>query len=166
LGDREAYEMTNLFPFNAHLSATRNGINQVENEFSFIGFPNAVLDALRRGLEAMAVQLAVTFGERDCNKLTNLVFFWRHRDRNGRKLEPSEPGFAQLSLEWRDIQGELVIPAIARASAQIRFFSCDAEDLAGVRAHLGKTVTSDELRAALGLSVHSAVPGRSGLRMP
>ena len=149
--------MTNNFAFAAGPPVVRNGFEQSESEFSFIGFPNAVMDALRRGLEALAVQLAVTFGERDGNKLTNLVFFWRHRDRNGRKLEPSEPNFAQLSLEWRDTQGELVIPAIARATAQIRFFSCDADDLQGVRTHLGKTVTVDQLRVALDQSVRSAV---------
>ncbi|MGH9426245.1 MAG: hypothetical protein ACRD2L_08080, partial [Terriglobia bacterium] len=54
---------------------------EIETEFTFSGFPNSVLDALRKGLESVAVRLAVTFGFRDENLLTNLVFFARHPER-------------------------------------------------------------------------------------
>jgi Uncharacterized protein conserved in bacteria (DUF2272)/Penicillin-insensitive murein endopeptidase len=60
------------------------------------------------------VRLAIAGGLRDENKLTNLVFFARHPERQGRKLSPDEPGFAALGVEWRRIRDTIVIPALGR----------------------------------------------------
>lgn len=72
----------------------------------------AALKALQNGRESVAVKLAIVRGQRDENVLTNLVFDGRHPDRKGRKLLPSEPGFAQLSREWIEIRDRLVRPAL------------------------------------------------------
>ena len=82
-------------------------------------FPASVLQALRNGLKDVAVKLAVRFGFRDAEQLTNLVFFARHPERGGRKLLRGEPQFATLSKEWLDIRGRLVQPVL-------RAFSCRA----------------------------------------
>ena len=72
----------------------------------------AALKALRNGRESVAVKLAIARGQRDANVLTNLVFDGRHTERKGRKLLPSEPGFAQLSREWIEIRDTLVRRAL------------------------------------------------------
>lgn len=59
-----------------------------------------------------AIKMAVMFGNRDENKLTNLVFFARHPERNGRKLDSREAGFSQLSQEWVSIRDRLVRPTL------------------------------------------------------
>jgi hypothetical protein len=86
--------------------------SDMETEFSFFGFPNSILEALRKGLEGVAVRLAVSFGHRDENTLTNLIFFSRHPERAGRKLVKGEPGFDNLSREWLHIRDILVRPAL------------------------------------------------------
>lgn len=89
---------------------------ELETPVSFAGFPQAVLDALKRGLESVAVQLAVAGGARNENTLADLVFFARHPERGGKALKKGEPGFAKLSLEWlRDIRDRLVRPAVFKA---------------------------------------------------
>jgi hypothetical protein len=80
-------------------------------------FPASVLQALRNGLEEVAVKLAVHFGFRDADQLTNLVFHARHPERGGRKLLRGEPQFATLSKEWQDIRGRLVQPALRAFAA-------------------------------------------------
>ena len=129
----------------------------IDQEFSLAAFPKSVIEALRKGLESVAIQLAVTFGIRDDVRLANLVFFWRHQERQGRKLAKGEPDFDRLSLEWRDIHGELVVPVVARAATQIKYFNCSKDDLQQVNNYLGKTVTADELRSALDKAVRNAV---------
>ena len=89
---------------------------EFETPFSFSGFPKTVLDALKRGLEAVAVQLAIAGGTRNENVLSDLVFFARHPERGGKLLVTGEPDFARLSLEWlRDIRDRLVRPALFKA---------------------------------------------------
>jgi peptidoglycan hydrolase-like protein with peptidoglycan-binding domain len=80
-------------------------------------FPASVLRALSNGLESVAVKLAVGFGYRDEEQLTNLVFFTRHPERRSRKLDRREPEFHRLSQEWLDIRNRLVRPAL-QASGQ------------------------------------------------
>jgi hypothetical protein len=64
-------------------------------------------------LESTAVKLAVTNGQRDESALTNLVFFARHPERQGRRLQRSERGFAQLYKEWTHIRSRVVCPVLA-----------------------------------------------------
>lgn len=85
-----------------------------EKEFSFSGFPQSVLNALRSGLEGVAIKLAIVFGYRDENQLTNLVFFVRHPERFGRELVKGEPGYKELSREWLNIRSQLVRPVLIR----------------------------------------------------
>ena len=59
---------------------------ELADEFSLTAFPQTVLNALSGGVESVAIRLAVTFGYRDENQLTNLVFFFRHPERKGSKL--------------------------------------------------------------------------------
>ena len=76
----------------------------------------AALKALQNGRESVAVKLAIVRGQRDENVLTNLIFDGRHPERKGRKLLPSEPGFAQLSREWIQIRDSLVRPALGTSA--------------------------------------------------
>jgi len=87
-----------------------------EGEFNFFGLPEAVLKALRGGLENVAIKMAVASGHRDEGRLTNLVFFTRHPERQGRSLSKGEPGFSELSQEWLDIRDRLVSPALRQPS--------------------------------------------------
>jgi Uncharacterized protein conserved in bacteria (DUF2272) len=84
-----------------------------EMEFSFSGFPQSVLNALRSGRESTAVKLAIALGYRNENELTDLVFFVRHPERNGRALSRNEPNYRELSAEWVAIRNSLVQPLLA-----------------------------------------------------
>jgi hypothetical protein len=71
------------------------------------------------GSETAAVKRAVANGQRDENALTNLIFFARHPERQGRKLQRSERGFALLSREWIDIRNRVVRPLLAAAGVPL-----------------------------------------------
>jgi hypothetical protein len=57
---------------------------------------------------------AVARGERDPNRLTDIVFFAQHPERSGR---PIAAGEAQAVQEWIRIRDEVVLPLLARAAA-------------------------------------------------
>ena len=73
-----------------------------------------IQDALRRGFWSLALRLAILRGQRDENKLTNLVFYARHPELKGRKIKLSEKAFAR---EWIAIRNRLVRPALRLTSA-------------------------------------------------
>jgi hypothetical protein len=65
--------------------------------------------------ETTLIHNAIQQGQRDVNQLTNLVFFKRHPERQGRGLTRDEPNFSQLSREWLGIRDQLVAPALNQA---------------------------------------------------
>ena len=71
--------------------------------------PGAVLDALSGGLAPLAVGLAVSAGYTDVNQLTNIVFYFRHPELIGRKIEPGQRSLAE---EWVSIRDRIVKPAL------------------------------------------------------
>jgi hypothetical protein len=77
----------------------------------------SVTRALNSGSESAAVKLAVASGQRDERALTNLVFFARHPERQGRELQRSERGYKQLYKEWTDIRRRVVCPVLAAPGA-------------------------------------------------
>jgi N-acetyl-anhydromuramyl-L-alanine amidase AmpD len=76
-----------------------------------------IQSALDIGREGLAVLMAIMRGERDVNTLTNMIFFARHPERQGRKISRGEPGYEGLAREWLDIRDRLVGPAIRKAPA-------------------------------------------------
>jgi hypothetical protein len=70
--------------------------------------------ALTAGQWQLALSLAIRSGNRDANKLINLIFFARHPERGGRKLHPTEPQFQQLRSEWLNIGRRLVGPFLQK----------------------------------------------------
>ena len=91
------------------------GAGQYEDEFNLVQFPQSVLSLVERGLEDLAIRLAVSFGFRDEVQLANLIFFARHPERGGRLITKDEPNAAQLGREWLTIRDQQVRPAL-RAS--------------------------------------------------
>jgi len=75
-----------------------------------------IRDALVRGNEPLAVRLAILAGRKDKTDLTNMVFFARHPDRQGKRIETHEPNFQRLSQEWREIRDRIVSPALSQAT--------------------------------------------------
>ena len=55
------------------------------------------------------IRLAISFGARDANSLTNVAFWARHPDRWGDKIGARETGLAQ---EWLQLRDSLVRPAL------------------------------------------------------
>jgi len=76
--------------------------------------PGPTADALRRGQWADAIRIAIQNGERDENRLSNMVFHARHPELQGRKIRADERQFAQ---EWLSIRDSLVRPALRPSSA-------------------------------------------------
>jgi hypothetical protein len=68
--------------------------------------------AARDAWDLMKTQVRITGGERDENRLTNLVFFDRHPDLAGQKLSGTDPKLADLRREWREIRDRIVHPAV------------------------------------------------------
>src|ERR1051325_2919205 len=60
--------------------------------------------------ESNAIRTAIQGGQRDENRLTDMVFNGRHPERSGRRLQQNE---TQLVKEWMDIRDHLVKPALA-----------------------------------------------------
>ena len=73
-----------------------------------------IQNALASGQWYVALGLAVMSGNRDANKLTNIIFFARHPELKGRKLSPTQPNFKQLSREWLDIRDGMARPYLAK----------------------------------------------------
>jgi murein DD-endopeptidase MepM/ murein hydrolase activator NlpD len=68
-----------------------------------------IVDALRRGLWSIAIRLTIQNGVRDENRLTDMVFFARHPERQGRRLQSHERPLIQ---EWLEIRDRLIRPAL------------------------------------------------------
>jgi hypothetical protein len=81
-------------------------------EDSIFGGLGDVIDRFREliadGQELAALASARQNGVRDENELTNLVFFSRHPEMNGRKIEKHETALAD---EWREIRDTIVRPS-------------------------------------------------------
>jgi hypothetical protein len=64
--------------------------------------------------EPALVEQLIKSGNKDENDLTNQIFFQRHPELGGRKLQPSQPGFDSLSKEWLNIRDAVVRPILRR----------------------------------------------------
>lgn len=62
--------------------------------------------------ERAAVQAAIAAGNRNENRLSDLIFFRRHPERNGRLIQRNEPNFHSLSQEWLRIRDQIVRPEL------------------------------------------------------
>ena len=80
---------------------------------SLFPMPAAVVEALTSGLWSAAVGLAVRAGYRDAAQLTNILFYFRHPEMIGRKIQPEE---RDLAREWIAIRDRIVKPALASAA--------------------------------------------------
>jgi murein DD-endopeptidase MepM/ murein hydrolase activator NlpD len=69
-----------------------------------------IVDAVRRGAWTAVIRLKIQSGERDENRLTDFVFFARHPERNGQRLQSHEQPLIQ---EWLEIRERLVRPALS-----------------------------------------------------
>jgi hypothetical protein len=78
----------------------------VEDEASLA---ERVQAALRQGFWAVAIRMMIAAGERDENKLTNLVFQARHPELRGRKLRPDEKA---LTADWMAVRNQIVRPLL------------------------------------------------------
>ncbi|NJM97343.1 MAG: hypothetical protein HC800_09340 [Phormidesmis sp. RL_2_1] len=86
--------------------------------FRFSDFPKKVRDLLKLGgFWPVAVAEAIKAGICDANKLTDLVFYDIHPERERpdgtyRPLSPTEPNFSQLVEEWKGLKSFIVLPAL------------------------------------------------------
>jgi hypothetical protein len=72
--------------------------------------PRQLSEAVRKGLFSLQVASTILSGERDENKLTNLIFLSRHPGRDpGEKIKRHE---RQLAREWLDIRDRIVGPIL------------------------------------------------------
>jgi GH25 family lysozyme M1 (1,4-beta-N-acetylmuramidase) len=66
---------------------------------------------VRSGQQTQAITEAVKAGQADGDRLTDMVFYARHPELNGRKVRPDE---RPLALEWMQIRAALVRPVVIR----------------------------------------------------
>ena len=71
-------------------------------------------ELLAKGYWSAAVTLAIILGERDRNKLTDMLFWARHPELDGKKIPP---GNRKLADEWKALYNNLVLPPLGPVSA-------------------------------------------------
>lgn len=98
-----------------------------------------IAEALRNSDWARALKLAIEEGCRDENKLTNLIFFARHSELAGGKLDSKHPKFKQLSREWITIRDREVWPAILKSAENTSLAVSGKDVAADHRQFWGKT---------------------------
>src|SRR6478609_3338141 len=121
-GSRTAPAFENLSGVNGF--AEFDGFGGYERQPDFFGqeSPFAVstesttLPLAHESPEQTTIRQAISAGNGDVNKLTNLVFNSRHPERNGTPLTATEPHFAALGAEWTSIRDTVVRPIIAARS--------------------------------------------------
>ena len=72
-----------------------------------------IKEFLKDGKEEWAIFYAISQEIKDESKLTNLVFFTRHPELNGRAIKPDEKSLAK---EWLKIRNEKVRPILSKLS--------------------------------------------------
>jgi hypothetical protein len=75
--------------------------------------PRLAFDAMAKGGWQTAIGIAIGAGNRDVNRLTNMVFWFRHPQLIGQKLDPAQ---RDLVREWLEIRDRIVRPALAGRS--------------------------------------------------
>lgn len=81
-----------------------------EQEFFVRSIYSKIRNALRKGYVYSALRLAITSGQRDENKLTNLIFFSRHPELpKGYKIKKRE---RRLAKEWIHLRNKVVRPML------------------------------------------------------
>ena len=108
-----------LRELNAHVAARRGGQSMELGELavSAVHAPTGLSGvqsefSIQRILQSGRLAMAIAFGERDVNKLTNMLFFDLHPERDERPLRRSEPNFDRLANEWEKIRDEVVRPQL------------------------------------------------------
>ena len=80
---------------------------------NILSLPQQLQDAVRKGLLTMEIAFAILFGERDVNKLTNLVFYARYPDMLDKKLKRDDP----RAQEWVHIRDNVIRPVLEKVSS-------------------------------------------------
>jgi len=80
----------------------------------FAGLLHGALGGAAAALGAAQAVAAFAGGERSANRLTDVVFHARHRERGGR---PIAPGETRLAQEWLRLRDDVVVPALRYVTA-------------------------------------------------
>jgi len=75
--------------------------------------PLGILDALGRQANGPAIALARAAGYGSENDLTNIIFYFRHPEAIGRRIQPHE---TELKRSWLEIRDTIVRPALKPAA--------------------------------------------------
>jgi hypothetical protein len=79
------------------------------------GPEDSIKELLAKGDWSAAVTVAVIHGERDKYKLTDMLFFARHPELDGKKIPPGDK-YKDLRAEWNGIYATLVLPPLGPVS--------------------------------------------------
>lgn len=114
LDDESEYEREDGM-FNPAFEATSWADDLLDQEAE--AFLSNLWDSASALWEKALVNMAIARGQRDPNRLTDLVFNRRHPGRRGRPLNPRDPGDRALVAQWMQIRDTIVRPALAAATA-------------------------------------------------
>ena len=84
---------------------------RVEPAGAFAGLLQRAFGGAATAAGVAEAAAALAQGVRDPNRLTDVIFFARHRERGNRPIGPAE---TQLANEWRRIRDGVVAPALRR----------------------------------------------------
>ena len=125
-----------------------------EHEDTLVG---SLKKLLAQGYWSAAVTFAVITGERDRNKLTNMLFWARHPELDGKKIPP---GNKKLADEWKAIYKQLVLPPLGPGIAVDRRSDCRPEEQKSVDTLIIDIFNSEQQVLTAWSGAPYAVPGR------
>lgn len=139
--ERELEEFTEYddryYELNSEFQDEVGAIDQ-ELESFFGSIFDKLQGAFNRGKELLVVRQAILAGNRDENQLTNVIFFARHPERQGRRIEKTEPNYQQLRQEWLDIRDRLIRPALRSLSPSVPLTSGRGDKLTPFKQRIQK----------------------------
>lgn len=130
-------------PASRHNGAVPDPGGQVASFAGLITDAFGLVPAARSALGGTEAAAAFAHGERDPNRLTDIVFFARHPERGGRLIAPTE---TQLVAEWLWIRDHAIVPALTSLAA---LSSTGASPASPAASQFGAGVSPQQRYAAL-----------------
>jgi len=105
---RSGYKLTAGYSAPAQPAGPQTSIGNLPGTLA-----SRLTDLINKGVIGLSIFTAIMAGERDANRLTDMIFFHRHPERDGRRIGKDEKDAIR---EWSDIKAAVVGPLLRKIS--------------------------------------------------
>lgn len=105
--------------------------------------PQKIMNHLKKGTIQEAVNEGILHGFTNEDVLTDIVFYYKNKNRNGKIFVKSDSDYEDLYWEWLDIKGGIVQPVLGRNLTKLTKFSCNKQSQQNVFDMSGLLFVSD-----------------------